>query len=139
MRRRVFLRTFLLALIAPVYAAGEGSPATTMPKKFKLRADQIKALVPSLGGAFATDRITVEGMPVGYMYREAPHRPEDSGWRFFAGDESQAYLADSSKTSIFAVNTIANYDPDIIPYVDNTAPCAFEKVAGSHVYKKVTQ
>ncbi len=42
-------------------------------------------------GCIATDRITVDGLPVGYMYREKPEEGNpfegyDSGWRFTAGD-----------------------------------------------------
>ena len=110
-----------------------------LEKKFKLRADQIRDLVRTMGGALATDRITVDGMPVGYMYREAPDRPEDSGWRFFAGDENQAYVDESANTSVYAVNTIANDDPDIISHLDTPAPCAFEKVRGTHKYQRVEQ
>jgi hypothetical protein len=139
MLRRVLLQTFLLALAAPFTALGQGGPGSAMQKKFKLHAEQIKKLLPPMGGAFATDRITVDGMPVGYMYREAPDKPEDSGWRFFAGDEDQAYLDNPKNTSIYAVNTIANYDPDIIPYVNSPAPCAFEKIASTRSYKSVSQ
>jgi hypothetical protein len=110
-----------------------------LQKKFKLRADQIRNLVGPMGGALATDRITVDGMPVGYMYRETPDRPEDSGWRFFSGDEDQAYVDDAANTSIYAVNTIANYDPDIIGFLETPAPCAFEKIQGTHDYQEVEQ
>jgi hypothetical protein len=55
-------------------------------KKFKLTADQIKPLVTGRGACLATDKITVEGRRVGYMYRERPDNKLDSGWRFFAGD-----------------------------------------------------
>jgi hypothetical protein len=108
-----------------------------MQKKFKLRADQIKKLVRPMGGALATDRITVDGMPVGYMYRESPDRPEDSGWRFFAGNEDQAYVDNPANTSVYSVNTIANYDPDIIGHLETPAPCAFEKLQDSHTYQRV--
>jgi hypothetical protein len=50
------------------------------------------------------------------MYREAPDNPDDSGWRFFAGDESQEYLDNSRNLEIENVNTIANYDPEITHY-----------------------
>jgi len=90
-----------------------------------------------MGGAFATDRITVDGQKIGYMYREKTLREEDSGWRFFAGDEDQAYIDDLRHTEIYAVNTIANYDPDIIPYLDTPAPCAFEKIQGTRKYQRV--
>jgi hypothetical protein len=41
-------------------------------KQFKLSQDDIKRIVDSVGGCFASDKITVEGLPVGYMYREKP-------------------------------------------------------------------
>ncbi|NOS69492.1 MAG: DUF2185 domain-containing protein [Verrucomicrobia bacterium] len=107
-------------------------------KKFFILGEQIKQLVPSdLGGCFITDRVAVDGQKIGYMYREEADRPEDSGWRFFSGDESQDYIDDLSHTGVYAVNTAANYDPDIIPYLDTPAPCMFEKVDGSHSYQKV--
>lgn len=97
----------------------------------------MRELVGPMGGAFATDRITIDGHSVDYMYREAPNRKEDSGWRFFSGDEDQAYIDDMSHTEIYNVNTIANYDPDIIPYLNTPAPCAFEKIRGTRDYKRV--
>jgi hypothetical protein len=107
-------------------------------KKFFLSREQIKPLVsPDLGACFMTDRVTVDGRKIGYMYREEPDRREDSGWRFFAGDESQDYIDDLSHTGVYSVNTAANYDPDIIPYLEMPAPCAFEKIEGSHSYQKI--
>jgi hypothetical protein len=89
----------------------------TGPKPFKLRPEQIKQLVAGMGGCVASDRITVEGKQVGSMVREAPDRADDSGWVFLAGDESQVYLDEPNNLSIYDVNTIANYDPSIIPYL----------------------
>ncbi len=67
-------------------------------------------------GCLATDRITVDGAPVGYMYREEPDGDyPDSGWRFTAGDETDEYMDDTDNSGIYALNTICNYDPDIIP------------------------
>jgi hypothetical protein len=87
-------------------------------KKFKLSGDQIKELIVSIGSCFASDKITVDGLPIGYMYRESPNFPEDSGWRFFSGTEDQEYADDPENLMIYDVNTIANYDPNIIPYLD---------------------
>ena len=100
-------------------------------KQFRLRADQIKQLIPDGGGCYATDMITVEGHKVGYMYREEPDFAQDSGWRFLAGVESQEYLDDPNNLAIYAVNTIANYDPEIIPLLQAPIGSAFERVAGS--------
>ena len=41
----------------------------------------------------------------------------DSGWHFFKGDESDAYSSDAGNFHVFALNTVCNYDPDIIPYL----------------------
>ncbi len=100
-------------------------------KQFALRADQIKPLAEGRGGCFATDMITVEGRKVGYMYREKPDNDTDSGWRFMAGNESEDYMNNPDNHSIYDVNTIANYDPDIIPLLDKPAGSAFERDAGS--------
>jgi hypothetical protein len=89
------------------------------PKKpFKLRPDQIRSLAEGRGSCIASDRITVDGKPVGYMYREAPRHSVDSGWHFFAGDESQEYANNSRNFEMYNINTIANYDPEVIPFLD---------------------
>lgn len=89
-----------------------------MPKKtFALSADQIKPLAMGLGGCIATDTIAVRGHKVGYMSREEPRNRQDSGWAFSAGTESQAYMDDSRNLAVYDVNTIANVDPDIIPFL----------------------
>lgn len=98
-------------------------------KVFKLRADEIKPLAPGRGSCIATDMITVHGEKVGYMYREDPD-PEnaaDSGWRFFSGTEDDEYANDPSNLQVYDVNTIANYDPEIIPFLDAPVPSAFAR------------
>ena len=72
-------------------------------------------------GCIATDRITVDGLPVGYMYREKPEEGDpferyDSGWRFTAGDESDEYMQTAQNSGIYKLNTICQYDPGIIPF-----------------------
>jgi hypothetical protein len=96
-------------------------------KAFRLRKEDLRPLVSDGRGCIATDRITVDGRPVGYCYREQASRDVDSGWRFFAGDETQAYLDDPGNSSVYALNTIANYDPGIILLLDATIGSAFER------------
>ncbi|SDJ97721.1 DUF2185 domain-containing protein [Microbulbifer yueqingensis] len=102
-----------------------------MGKNYKLSADQIKPLAEGRGACFATDMITVEGEPVRFMCRERPHNDIDSGWRFMSGHESDEYMENAEKHGIYDVNTIANYDPSIIPFLDAEIGLAFEKVPGS--------
>jgi hypothetical protein len=106
-------------------------------KTFALRADQIEPLATNRGGCFATDMITVEGRKVGYMYRDEPRNEQDSGWVFTAGHESQAYMDNADNHGIYDVNTIANYDPDIIPFLDAPAGTAFERRSPSDQFTQV--
>jgi hypothetical protein len=100
-------------------------------KSFKIPGDQIRRLIPNMGSCFTSDRITVDGAPVGYMYREQPETDVDSGWRFFAGDESQEYAHTPDNFAIYEVNTICNYDPAIIPFLNATIGSEFGRVPGT--------
>ncbi len=62
------------------------------------------------------------------MYREVPDPDKeypDSGWTFMAGDETQEYADDPDNWAIYDVNTVCNYDSDIIPFLEFTPPIAF--------------
>ena len=99
-------------------------------RDYHVKAEDVKHLLPDWEGAdgcIATNRITVEGCKVGYCYREEPDGGWDSGWRFTAGDESEAYMDDPNNAGIYKLNTICNDDPDIIPLLNTPAPCAFER------------
>ena len=99
-------------------------------RNYHVKAEDVKHLLPDWEGAdgcIATNRITVEGRKVGYCYREEPDGGWDSGWRFTAGDESEAYMDDPNNAGIYKLNTICNDDPDIIPLLHTPAPCAFER------------
>ncbi len=61
------------------------------------------------------------------MYREEPDTEFDSGWRFLSGLETDAYVDDLANVGLHDVNTIANYDPDVIPLLDAPAGSAFER------------
>ncbi len=107
-------------------------------KKFFKAAEDMKEVAPDYGACFATDLITVDGHPVGFMYREDPDNEIDSGWRFLAGFESEEYMDDDANMGIYDVNTIANYDPAIIDLLDSAVGTAFERAADSDSFVKVT-
>lgn len=89
-----------------------------MKKAFRISAAEIRPLATGFGGCIATDRIMVDGARVGYMYREAPDNSLDSGWRFTAGDEDERYMSEASRHGVYDVNTVANYDPEIVAYLN---------------------
>jgi hypothetical protein len=97
----------------------------------------IDKLVPNMGYCYASNRITIEGMKVGYMYRETPEEPNDSGWRFFAGTETQEEIDNPNNIGIYDVNTIANYDASIIPYLNAESDTAFEKARCMDAFKRI--
>jgi len=101
--------------------------STSPEKDFHLKTHDIVDRATGRGACFATDMITVDGRQVAFMYREEPDESIDSGWRFMAGYESQEYMDDPANSGIYDVNTIANYDPDIIPFLDAPIGAAFER------------
>jgi hypothetical protein len=96
-------------------------------KKVPRSVDQVKSLAEGRGACIASDMITVEGRKVGYMYRQETDTDGDSGWRFLSGRESRAYMDDAGNFAFYDVNMIANYDPDIVPFLDAPAGSAFER------------
>jgi len=99
-------------------------------KKYKINAEDIKDLIPDESTCFATDHITVDGMKIGFMYREKPENRKDSGWRFFSGTETEEYIDDINNTEVHDLNTIANYDPAIIPHLRALYGTEFERGEG---------
>lgn len=101
-------------------------------KRFAIPREELKQVYEGEGpqGCIATDRIVVDGAPVGYCWREEPDPGDeawDSGWRFTAGDESGAYMDDPDRSGIYALNTICNYDPDVIPLLDSETGTAWSR------------
>jgi hypothetical protein len=107
-------------------------------KHYKLTADQLLPIAEGHGACIASDKITVDGAPVRFMYREEAIHEVDSGWRFFAGTESDAYMANASNHAFYDCNTIANYDRSIVPYLDAPIGSTFEKPPGAAEFERVT-
>lgn len=105
-----------------------------MPKRFAIDAQDVRPMATGKGSCLASDRIAVAGKRVGFMYRESADHALDSGWRFFSGEESQEFADDPNNFEIYDVNTIANYDPDIIPFLDEPAFSAFERESASSAF-----
>lgn len=84
----------------------------------------------SIGYVMAS-RLLVDGKKqVGFMYREKGEG-QDSGWRFFSGDENQDYVDNPDNIGIYDVQTIIDIDKSILPYLDSTENCAYEREEGT--------
>ena len=110
-----------------------------MDKNFKLSTSQIIKLIEPMGGCIATDKITVDGEIVDYMVRENPENEMDSGWQFFSGTEDQDYIDNSENSSIYDLNTIANYDKAIIPYLNFPFGSKLERISGTDRFQIISE
>ena len=85
--------------------------------------DKIRQVYETKGPsqAIVSMKILHEGLECGYFYREKPDpnmAEWDSGWFFFSGTETKEYLQDSSNFPLVELNTVCNYIPDVMPYLD---------------------
>ena len=90
--------------------------------EYALDKSQMKQLINWEGpdSCIATNRITVDHFPVGYMQRDVPDSNfNDSGWRFYQGMEDDEYACDLNNSGMHSLNDICNYDPAIIPYLNS--------------------
>lgn len=99
---------------------------------------QTEALEPLLKnwigpeGCTASDRILVDGCKVGYCYRERPSFADshwDSGWNFFAGDESDEYNENPDNQNMIGLNAVCNCDRSVIPLLRAPYGTAFVREA----------
>ena len=86
-------------------------------KKFKLDAVDIKQVLPFDGPCFATDKITVDGLSVGWFYRDLDEN--SPGWVFMSGTEGQSYMDNPSNSAIYSLNTIARPNNSAIAHNTN--------------------
>ena len=113
-------------------------PYDPSKKAFKLNAADFRPLATGRGACYAADTILIEGLRVGHMYREQPDFENDTGWRFFSGTETQDYCDDPKKFAIYDLNTVANYDPAIVPYLDEPVGTKLDRIEGTDTFRHLT-
>lgn len=79
-----------------------------------------------------SNKIMLEGQKIGFMYREIPDEPGDSGWRILSGTENQQYLDNPRNSGKYALKTIAEADPTIIPYFPLPVGTDLERIEGNN-------
>lgn len=79
------------------------------------------------GYVMATKMLVDSRRKVRFMYRQAPDNAQDSGWRFFCGDETDEYVNDPDNIAIYDINTILEFDKSILPYLQSAEGAAFER------------
>ena len=104
-------------------------------KKYVITKEQVKPLVNDNRGALTTLAITVDGEPIGIMWKQKTHLPYDSGWRFCAGSESEDFTEKLVNNSeVYCLNVIANIDPAIIPYLNAPDGTYLVRIVGTNQF-----
>lgn len=84
-------------------------------------------IAKNFGYVMATKMLVDNTRRVRYMYREEPSGEQDSGWRFFCGDEPQEYVENSDNIAIYNVKTILAIDPSIEMYLNSKINTVLER------------
>ena len=79
------------------------------------------------GFVLATKMLVDGKRKVRYMYHEEVTNPQDSGWRFFCGDEDDEYVNNPDNIAVYDINTILEIDKSILPYLDCAVGVALER------------
>ena len=87
---------------------------------------------------YVSARVLYDRAPIGYLYREAQEQEDDSGWRIFAGDETDEYFAGEDTAFYISLGAVLNRDDAILPLLEAEVDSIFERVAGSDVFVAVT-
>jgi len=66
-----------------------------------------------------------------------PGLPADSGWCFLSGEETSDYIANSGNLGLYSINTVCNYDPAIIPYLDAPIGAHFLRVPSTDQFQPI--
>lgn len=99
-------------------------------KNFKIT--EFDDLIESGKTCLVTNKITIDGMKVGFMYREEPDDEDDSGWRFLSGTEDDEYMDDPENMMMVDLNVVANYDKAIIPILKKPVGSEWERLEGTN-------
>ena len=92
--------------------------------------------IRTFGYVIASKMLVDNRLPVKYMYRE-PAEGEDSGWRFFCGDEDQAYVDNADNLAIYDIHTILSIDRSIEPYLQEEPVVGFERDDAEELFQRI--
>lgn len=84
------------------------------------------ALSTALGRCIAAKTVSEQGQPVGFMYREAPVFENDSGWRFFNGNETDEYTYNPDNFTVYGISHISKNNPAIEAFLNQPEGTAWE-------------
>lgn len=72
-----------------------------------------QALSQALQYAIVSQKVSLDGEAIGFLYREAAAFEHDSGWRLFSGWESDEYVADAAHFDTLPLSEVVAMQPEI--------------------------
>ena len=88
----------------------------------------------NFGYVLASKMLIDNKRKVRFMYREKS-KGDDSGWRFFCGDEDQNYADNPNNIAIYDIQSILDIDRSVLPYLSAAPGIALERVKEEDTFK----
>jgi hypothetical protein len=88
--------------------------------------------------ALVSRKITDDGEPVRFMYRERPDNESDGGWRAFSGTEDDAYNDNPENVSVVRLEKLAELDTQVASLLCEPEGSVFERRPEDEGFKVVT-
>jgi hypothetical protein len=88
--------------------------------------------------ALVSKKVTEDGEPVRFLYREAPDNAQDSGWRMFSGYEDEDYNEDAENIAVVPLSDFARRDERVDALLDEPVGSVFERTPGKEEFERVT-
>lgn len=90
-----------------------------------------------IGNCLASKAIMQDGAKIGYMFREKSDFEDDTGWRFFTGDESLDFIDEEDNIEIYEMEEVLKQDPAIMSYLDKPVGTELERITNSEDFAEV--
>jgi hypothetical protein len=87
--------------------------------------------------ALVSRQVLEGGEPIGFMYRTAPAREGDSGWRMFSGFEEPEFNQDPRNFALVRLQDFGEADASVDALLDEPAGSAFERQPGEDEFRRV--
>ncbi len=88
--------------------------------------------------AFVSERVLEDGGCVRFLYREATDREQDSGWRVFAGSESDEELNDPKRIQLVPIWKLIEGDDSLAMIFEAPVGSVFERESCEAAFQVVT-
>ncbi|MCG7532327.1 DUF2185 domain-containing protein [Psychrobium sp. MM17-31] len=80
-----------------------------------------------IGYVIVSNEIIQQGKRIVYFYREQPINNDDSGWRFFSGEENQEYVDNPDNFAMYNATSIVDVAPEVAEFLSLPYPAEVER------------